>query len=102
MKALWGRKVSDLGFGEFVGILEHHCRKHGSTLVKIDRFFPSSKLCSDCGGLHRELSLRDREWTCPHCGTVHDRDQNAAINIEREGRRLLAEQVGHRLQGEAA
>lgn len=102
MKSLWGRKVSDLGFAQFVDILAHHCRKNGSRLVKIDRFFPSSKTCSVCGHIHRELSLRDRTWECPSCGSLHDRDKNAAINIEREGLRLIAPQAGHRLEGEAA
>lgn len=102
MKSLWGRKVSDLGFAQFVSILEHHCRKNGCRLVKIDRFYPSSKTCSVCGHIHRELSLRDREWTCSRCASHHDRDANAAINIEREGLRLTAHQAGHRLEGEAA
>lgn len=102
MKVLWGRKVSDLGFAEFVSILEHHCRKAGKSLIKIDRYFPSSKTCSCCGHVFRELSLRDRTWPCPNCGTVHDRDHNAAVNIEREGLRLHAHQAGHRLEEEAA
>ena len=102
MKSLWGRKVSDLGFAEFVSILEHHCCKAGKSLIKIDRYFPSSKTCSCCGHNHQELSLRDRAWTCPQCGVAHDRDHNAAINIEREGLRLFAHQAGHRLEGEAA
>lgn len=102
MKALWGRKVSDLGFAEFVSILEHHCRKAGSVLVKVDRNFASSKTCSNCGHIHKELSLRDRIWTCSTCGALHDRDHNAAVNIEREGLRLHARQAGHRLEEEAA
>ncbi|MCA1796385.1 MAG: transposase [Geobacteraceae bacterium] len=102
MKSLWGRKVSDLGFAEFVSILEHHCRKAGSRLVKVNRYFPSSKTCSCCGHIHQELSLRDRTWICSHCGVSHDRDNNAAVNIEREGLRLLAHQAGHRLEEEAA
>ena len=102
MKALWGRKVSDLGFAEFVSTLEHHCRKAGKSLIKIDRYFPSSKLCSNCGHIHQDLSLRDRTWPCPNCGVVHDRDHNAAVNIEREGLRLFAHQAGHRLEEEAA
>ncbi|MDW7756554.1 MAG: zinc ribbon domain-containing protein, partial [Desulfuromonadales bacterium] len=92
---------SDLGFAEFVSILEHHCRKAGKSLIKIDRYFPSSKTCSSCGHLQK-LSLRDRTWTCPQCGVSHDRDHNAAVNIEREGLRLFAHQAGHRLEGEAA
>jgi putative transposase len=102
MKALWGRKVSDLAFAAFVAILEHHCRKQGCVLVKIDRFSPSSKRCSNCGHVHRGLALRDRIWICPNCGGIHDRDHNAAVNIEREGMRLYARQAGHRLEEEAA
>ena len=88
MKALWGRKVSDLGFASFVSILEHQSTKTGCTIVKVDRWFPSSKLCSSCGTINEHLSLRDREWTCD-CGAVHDRDLNAAINIQRAGASAL-------------
>lgn len=102
MKALWGRKVSDLAFAEFVSILQHHCRKLGATLVQVGRFFASSKLCSTCGHIHSALALRDRRWSCPSCGTTHERDRNAAINIEREGLRILYDQAGHRLAEEAA
>lgn len=82
MKRLWGRKVSDLAYGEFILILEYIASIHGVTVKKIDRFAPSSKVCSDCGGFVT-LTLKDREWTCPHCGIVHDRDTNAAINIRK-------------------
>ncbi|AEN74779.1 transposase, IS605 OrfB family (plasmid) [Rhodothermus marinus SG0.5JP17-172] len=85
MKRRWGRKVSDLGFGEFVSILEHVARKRGVRVAKVARFFPSSRRCSCCGWVKENLSLADREWTCERCGTVHDRDENAAINICREG-----------------
>ncbi|MRR55417.1 MAG: transposase [Deltaproteobacteria bacterium] len=88
MKALWGRKVSDLGFGGFVSILEHQASKTGCTIVKIDRWFPSSRLCSSCGKINERLMLRDREWSCD-CGAIHDRDLNAAINIQRAGTSAL-------------
>jgi len=88
MKALWGRKVSDLGFASFVSILEHQATKTGCSIVKIDRWFPGSKLCSSCGTINEALSLRDRDWTCD-CGAVHDRDVNAAINIQRAGASAL-------------
>lgn len=84
MKSLWGRKVSDLGFASFVQILEHQATKTGCTVVKIDRWSPSSKLCNECGCINKSLSLRDRVWTC-NCGATHDRDLNAAINIQRAG-----------------
>ena len=89
MKALWGRKVSDLGFGEFVDITGYVLAKRQRRLVKIDRWYPSSKTCSACGWVHKELNLRDRVWDCGGCGTHHDRDQNASANIEAEGVRIL-------------
>lgn len=88
MKALWGRKVSDLGFASFVDILEHQATKTGCKIIKIDRWYPSSKTCSCCGAINENLSLRDRSWTCS-CGAVHGRDLNAAINIERVGTSTL-------------
>ena len=88
MKALWGRKVSDLGFASFVQILEHQATKTGCTIIKVGRWFPSSKLCSSCGTVNERLSLRDREWACD-CGAIHDRDLNAALNIQRAGTSAL-------------
>jgi len=85
MKRMWGRKVSDLDFGEFVSILEHVAKKRGVRVAKVDRFFPSSRRCSCCGWVKKDLGLADRRWTCEWCGTVHDRDKNAAVNICREG-----------------
>ena len=104
MKRLWGRKISDLGWAEFVWILDWQCNKHGSTLVKIDRFLPSSKLCSHCGHIHNGLELKDRQWVSPSCGILHDRDKNAAVNIKREGLRLFATEyeAGCRLREKAA
>ena len=63
-------------------------------LVAVDRFYPSSKTCSTCGHVHSGLKLADRHWRCESCGAEHDRDINAAINIRREGLRLLAEGTG--------
>jgi putative transposase len=79
MKALWGRKVSDLGFGEFMGILEWVALKRGKQVVRIDRFAPTTQTCSGCKRKHA-LTLRDRVLNCV-CGLVIDRDHNAAINI---------------------
>ncbi len=70
MKALWGKKVSDVAWSDFVSILVWQCKKHGSTLVKVDRFFPSSKLCSQCGHIHNDLGLKDSQWVCPECGYI--------------------------------
>ncbi len=90
MRRLWGRKVSDLGFSQFVSILKWMCKKLGAELVITDRFCPSSKTCSCCGYIHEELTLKDRQWICPQCGTEHDRDINAAKNIKRVGASTLA------------
>ncbi len=75
------RSISDSGWNEFVNQLEYKCAWYGRTLVKIDRWYPSSKTCSSCGHLLAELSLDTRHWVCPDCGTRHDRDINAAKNI---------------------
>ena len=85
MQALWGRKVSDLGFASFVDILHHIASKTGTIIQHIDPWFPSTKLCSACGGLNPQITLKDRVWTCGDCGTTHRRDHNAAVNIFREG-----------------
>ncbi len=85
MKRLWGRKVSDHSFYQFLQILEQKCAKHGKKLVRISQWIATTKPCSDCGYHNKELSLSDRQWTCPECGSHHDRDTNAAINIKRAG-----------------
>ena len=89
MKRLWGQKVSDLAYSEFVRILEWVAVKRGKAVSRIDRWYPSSKACSVCGYVNDELTLEDRSWVCPCCGTAHDRDVNAAVNIRNEGVRLL-------------
>jgi putative transposase len=84
------RVISDCGWGEFRRQLEYKCERYGRTLVVIDRWYPSSKTCSACGYLLAELSLGTRHWTCPSCGTWHDRDVNAAKNIMAAGRAVTA------------
>ncbi|MBR0249516.1 MAG: transposase [Synergistaceae bacterium] len=82
MARRYGRKVHSLGFSEFVKILEYEAMKFGTQIVFIDRFYPSSQLCSVCGYKNAAVKdLRIREWDCPSCGTHHDRDENAAKNI---------------------
>lgn len=93
MQRLWGRKISDLGFSGFVKILEYQCQKTGTELIKIDRFYPSSKTCSSCGHVLKGLSLATRTWVCPSCNVSHDRDINAAINIHRVGTSTLKGEV---------
>ena len=85
MKRLWGRKVSDLAFYQFVEILKFKCFKHNREFFQIDPWTPTTKPCSDCGHHNENLSLSDRQWTCSECGSHHDRDVNAAINILRGG-----------------
>ena len=83
MKRLWGRKVSDLAFYQFVEILKFKCLKHNRECVQVGQWTATTKPCSDCGYKNETLSLSDRQWTCPDCGSHHDRDINAAINILR-------------------
>jgi putative transposase len=84
------RAISDTGWGEFRRQLEYKCGKYGRTLTVIDRWCPSSKTCSACGHLLDELKLSTRAWTCPGCGTLHDRDLNAAKNIAAAGLAVTA------------
>ena len=85
MKRLWGRKVSDLAFYQFVEILKYKCQKHKRAFRQVGRWTTTTKPCSDCGRKNDKLSLSDRQWTCPNCGSHHDRDVNAALNILRAG-----------------
>jgi putative transposase len=89
----FGKSVTDNGWGIFTRLLEYKQYWNGHYFVKIDKWYPSSKLCHVCGCLNDELTLDMREWTCESCGTFHLRDQNAAINIRREGKRVLAEKL---------
>lgn len=86
MQRLYGRKISDLAFSDFVRILKYEASKFGTVVVEVGRFFASSQLCSKCG--YQNSAVKDlsvREWKCPKCGAHHDRDRNAAINILQEG-----------------
>lgn len=80
--------VSDVGLGEFIRQIEYKAEAFGGAVVKVGRFFASSKTCSDCGYVNGKLTLSDRKWTCVGCGTIHQRDWNAAINIEQEALRI--------------
>jgi putative transposase len=79
------KSISDASWSTFVSMLEYKCNWYGKTLVKIDRFYPSSKTCSSCGHKEDKMPLNIREWTCPNCGSKHDRDLNASINILKKG-----------------
>lgn len=85
MQRLWGRKIGDLALAEFLSILEWVAAKKSKCIVYIDRWFPSSKTCSECGHVLNELKLKERQWSCPSCSTQHDRDLNAARNIKSVG-----------------
>ena len=86
--------VGDASFGTFLTLLEYKCRWYGVNLIKIDRFAPSSKTCGQCGYVYKGLKLSERSWTCPECGTHHDRDFNAACNIKEFGLKALPTERG--------
>lgn len=83
-----GKSTNDNGFGMFRNILSYKLADRGKAFVKIDKWFPSSKMCRHCGSINHELTLSDRVWTCG-CGATINRDENAAINIMNEGLRML-------------
>ena len=85
MQKLWGRKVSDIAWHQFTTMLNYKAIDQGKFVLKVDRFFPSSKLCNNCGYKNEALNLSDRKWICPVCGEVLDRDINAAKNILKKG-----------------
>ncbi|YAG14703.1 transposase [Nostoc sp. DSM 114161] len=78
MQRLWGRKISDLAFGEFLQILEWVAKKKKKRVVFIDQWYPSTKTCSCCGHVLESLDLSTREWRCPSCQSVNGRDENAS------------------------
>jgi putative transposase len=84
------KSVHDAGWSAFVGMLEYKAVKHGRTFAKVDRAFPSSQICSACAFMDGPKPLHIRLWTCGGCGTVHERDHNAARNVLFEGRRIVA------------
>ena len=88
-----GKATNDNGFGMFRTFLTYKMEEEGKYVIKVSRTYPSSQLCSTCGHKNPEVKdLRIRKWTCPQCGTVHNRDTNAAINLKKEGIRLLQEE----------
>ena len=82
------KSIQEMSWSRFKEILTYKANWYNREIIPIDRFFPSSKLCNQCGYKNVDLVLSDREWVCPSCGTHHDRDINAAINIKNEGIRL--------------
>ncbi len=93
------KSISDAGWGMFVNFLDYKLNRKEGRLIEIDRFFPSSKMCSNCGHVVDKLPLDIREWVCPSCLTHHDRDGNASLNIRNEGVRLLNSQTSSEVPG---
>jgi putative transposase len=83
------KSIQDVSFCELKQILQYKASWNDKQVVFIDRFYPSSKTCHCCGYKNDLLQLSDREWVCPECGIVHDRDINAAKNILNEGKRII-------------
>ncbi|WP_313657939.1 RNA-guided endonuclease InsQ/TnpB family protein [Planktothrix agardhii] len=83
------QSISDASWGEITRQLAYKCRWYGRTYIEIDRWFPSSKRCSNCGYIVEKMPLKIREWECPNCGTHHDRDLNASKNILAAGLAVL-------------
>ncbi len=93
------KSISDAGWGMFVNFLDYKLQRKDGKLIEIDRFFPSSKMCSSCGHVLDKLTLDIREWDCPSCKTHHDRDGNASLNIRNEGIRILNSQTSSEVPG---
>ena len=86
------KAIQNASWSSFVQMISYKCDWYGKTLIKVDRFYPSSKTCSSCGFKLDQMGLEIREWTCPSCGVRHHRDHNAAKNILKEGYRILTSQ----------
>ena len=84
------KAIQEVGFYKFKTVLSAKALQNDKKVVLIGRFYPSSKTCSKCGYIHKDLKLKERHWQCPNCSTSHDRDYNAALNILYEGRRVSA------------
>lgn len=91
-----GKSTMNNGFYKFTSLLTYKLAEQGKTLIKIDKYFPSSKTCSACKRIRPSLELNERTWICEKCGTVHDRDVNAAINIKEEALRIIKNTPGWR------
>ena len=88
-----GKSVSDNGWGMFITYLKYKLERKGKPLIKIDKWYPSSKTCHNCGCVNEKLTISDRVWICENCGETIDRDYNAALNIRDEGIKTLHKNV---------
>lgn len=88
------KSIGDCSWSELVRQICYKSDWYGRKVIKIDRYFPSSKTCSNCGYIKDDLTLKDREWTCPRCNAIHDRDYNASQNILRQGLNLTVGTTG--------
>lgn len=95
----FGKSVHDNGFGKFVSMLEYKLHDQGKQLVRVGKWFPSSKRCSNCGNVKKSLPLSERVYHCVNCGAILDRDLNASYNIRDEGKRMLLQEQKHRTVG---
>ena len=84
------KSIADVGWSLFVNMIKYKCERYGKEFVQIDQWFPSSQICSHCNYKDGKKVLSVREWTCGNCGTHHDRDINAAINIKNKGLELIS------------
>lgn len=83
------KAIQEIGFYKFKAILKNKAINNNKIVVEVGRWLASSKTCSKCGYVYKGLTLDERKWICPICGEVHDRDINAAVNILREGERII-------------
>lgn len=93
------QSISDASWGAFLTMLTYKAEMNDKQVVKIGRYYPSSKTCHCCGYVKEDLTLRDREWICPVCGEVLDRDTNAAMNILSEGLKNISSGTGDYTDG---
>jgi putative transposase len=91
--SVMSRNISDVSWSKFVTYLIYKTEWYGKEVVKVGRFFASTKRCSECGEVNNSLTLRDRIWECSNCKTKHDRDINSAINIKNEGLRIFGKEL---------
>jgi putative transposase len=88
------KSIQDIAWGTLINFLKYKCEFNDKQLIQINRFFPSSKTCNECGDINNSLKLDDRKWVCRNCGTIHDRDINAATNILKQGLITLSSGIG--------